>query len=138
MGLIKYGVVFGAGYALGRPDGRRRLMQLRGQVAELARHPTAKRLQERAWDLAGDQALAAKNLLDKRSRSTSDTGTEPSDPQPDGPGSTSGSAAPTQAPVEPTGFSGTTVAEDSEAVIMGRPPLPRPPITQSEKPSKDL
>jgi hypothetical protein len=85
MSLVTKAAVFAAGYAVGHPEGRRRIAQLREQVTELSRHPQVKQARERAWDLAGDQALAVKNRLTSRSRSAKDpvapdTGSHRSDP----------------------------------------------------------
>ena len=63
MGLTRYALVFGLGYALGRPDGRRRLGDLGQQTVELTRRPEVKRLRERSWDLAGDTVRAARKKL---------------------------------------------------------------------------
>ena len=62
MNLVKYGIAVAVGYHLGQPHGRRQLEQLRQQVIQLSKRPEVKRLQERGWDIAGEQALAAKNL----------------------------------------------------------------------------
>jgi hypothetical protein len=74
MGLITHALAFGVGYALGRPDGRQRLVQLTQQATELAGHPQVKRQRERSWDFANDQVLAAKRRMDARSRAAGSTG----------------------------------------------------------------
>ena len=68
MGLTRYALVFGLGYTLGRPDGRRRLSDLGQQTAALTRRPEIKRLQERGWDIAGDTLRAARKKLPATSR----------------------------------------------------------------------
>jgi hypothetical protein len=139
VGLTKYAVAIGVGYALGRPDARRRVGQLRGQLAELARHPKAKQLKERARGVAGAQALAAKHLLKKTSSSTRPADTDESGDPTDRPDSADSSAGPTKSSVVPSNFQqGTTGAEDSQAVIMGIPPLPRPPSQPSTPPESDV
>ena len=61
MGLFTKALIFGAGYALGHPQGRRQLVQAREQASRLAQNPRVVRAREHAWDVAGDQALAVKN-----------------------------------------------------------------------------
>ena len=63
MGLFAKAIIFGAGYALGHPQGRRQLVQLRGQATRLARNPRVVRAREQAWDVVGDQALAVQNRV---------------------------------------------------------------------------
>lgn len=84
MKLITTGLVLGLGYLLGRPQGRRRLAQLRGQLTDRVRNRGAERQQE----------------PQRRPRPYPGVATE-------------------------SGFTGTTVAEDSRAVITG---LPTPPL----------
>jgi hypothetical protein len=74
MGLITHALAFGAGYAVGRPDGRQRLVQLKQQATELAGHPQVRRQRERSWDFANGQVLAAKRRMDARSRGAGSTG----------------------------------------------------------------
>ncbi|WP_181780387.1 hypothetical protein [Pseudonocardia pini] len=69
MGLIRTAIVFGAGYLVGRPDGLEQLEKLRGQVVTLANRPEVRKVREQAWDIAGDQALAVKRRLPRRSPS---------------------------------------------------------------------
>ena len=66
MGLIKYGLAVGIGYHFGRPNGRQQLLWLRQQITELARIPAVRQLGERGWDVAGEHALAAKNLASEK------------------------------------------------------------------------
>ena len=68
MGLLTKALVFAAGYAVGHPEGRRRLQELTKQAK---RNPKVKQAKERAWDVAGDQALAVKNRVAKRVDSAS-------------------------------------------------------------------
>lgn len=62
MGLISHVIAAGIGYYAGQSEGRRQLEKLRRQVVEFARGPEVKRLRERGWDVAGDGALAARNV----------------------------------------------------------------------------
>jgi hypothetical protein len=66
MGLIKYGLAVGIGYHFGQPHGRQQLLWLRQQAIELSRKPAITQLRERGWDVAGERALAAKNLASKK------------------------------------------------------------------------
>lgn len=66
MGLIKYGLAVGIGYHFGQPNGRQQLLWLRQQITELARKPAITQLRERGWDVAGERALAAKNLASRK------------------------------------------------------------------------
>jgi hypothetical protein len=72
MSFTTKAAVFAAGYAVGHPEGRRLVVQLRDKAIELSRRPQVKQARERAWDIAGDQALAVKNRVTSRSRSTQD------------------------------------------------------------------
>jgi len=63
MKLLTKALVFAAGYAVGHPEGRRRLQELTKQAKH---NPKVKQAKERAWDVAGDQALAVKNRVAKR------------------------------------------------------------------------
>ena len=66
MSLIKYGIAVGLGYHLGQPHGRRQLKQLRRQIVRLSKRPEVKQLQERAWNIAGEHALAARTSPPRR------------------------------------------------------------------------
>lgn len=50
MGLLRTALVFGAGYAFGHPDGRRKLTELGGQARQLTQRPEVVQLRERSWD----------------------------------------------------------------------------------------
>jgi hypothetical protein len=63
MSLFTKALIFGAGYALGHPQGRRQLVQAREQASRLAQNPRVVQAREHAWDVAGDQALAVKNRV---------------------------------------------------------------------------
>jgi hypothetical protein len=65
MGLISHVIAGGFGYYAGQPEGRRQLEKLRRQVVEFAHGPEVKRLRERGWDVAGDGALAARNVASR-------------------------------------------------------------------------
>jgi hypothetical protein len=118
MGLTKYGLAAGIGYHLGQPHGRQQLRWLHQQIIGLARRPAVRNLRERGWDIAGDCALAASNLVARKLR-----------------GKSSAAAAATPSPADgapPNGFGGRTVAEDSQAVITGiAPPPPAGRVTPS-------
>jgi hypothetical protein len=66
MGLLSHGLAFGLGYMASRPGGRRRLGELRAKGAGLLRHPEVRRLRERGWDGAGEQARVVKRRIDVR------------------------------------------------------------------------
>jgi hypothetical protein len=119
MGLTKYGIAAGIGYHIGQPAGRRQLRWLSQQVVDLAR-PGVRDLRERGWDIAGDCALATRNLVARTLRGRRST------------------AAPavTRSPVEgtePNGFGGRTVAEDSITGIV--PPAPAGRVQQEVLPA---
>jgi hypothetical protein len=144
MGLIKYGLAVGIGYHFGQPHGRQQLLRVRQQIIEFAHKPAITQLRERGWDIAGERALAAKNLASKKLSGKSklaDTDTVPvddTDPAvangpsagtPDQAAAATGSAADGAAA---TGFGGRTVAEDSHAAIASAsapPPAGRVPPT---------
>jgi hypothetical protein len=110
MGLTKYGLAVGIGYHLGQPHGRQQLLWLRRQIIGLARRPAVRNLRERGWDVAGECALAARNLAAKKLSGKSKV-----------------AAAATGSPADdaaPTGFGGRTVAEDSQAALTGVVPPP--------------
>jgi hypothetical protein len=125
MGLTKYGLAVGIGYHLGQPYGRRHVRWLRQQVIGLARRPAVRKLRERGWDIAGECALDASNLVARKMRGRSKA------------------AADTRRPADlaatPTGFDGRTVAEDSQAAITGIAPPPpagrvRPTVLPADRP----
>jgi hypothetical protein len=123
MGLTKYGLAVGIGYHLGQPLGRQQLLWLRQQVIGLARRPAVRKLRERAWDVAGECALAARNLAAKKL-----------------PGTSKGAAAATASSADgaaPTGFGGRTVAEDSQAALTGVTPPPPAGRVPPTAPSAD-
>lgn len=68
MGLATHAAAIALGYLLGSPEGRARLAALGGKGRELAARPEVKQARERAWDLAGEAGLAAKNTLTARTR----------------------------------------------------------------------
>ena len=139
MKLITSGFVFGLGYLLGRPDGRRQLVKLRQQLTDIARKPEVKQLQERGWNAAGDRAIAAKNILEQKLRKNDGAvDGAPVDGKADSRGERGTRKPrfrrrPRPYPDAPTAtaFSGTTVAEDSHAVITG---IPTPPLAARTPP----
>lgn len=151
MGLFTTALVFGAGYTLGTPGGREQVTTYLRQARAQARTPQAVRLRERGWDIAADQvrtltrradadgadsdiaASPRRGVLRRRrprphpaaaNPAVTTTGTAPT-PQP--------SAAPT-APA-PADLGGTSVEEDSRAVLprMDSPP-PAPPAAAPQPP----
>jgi hypothetical protein len=118
MGLTKYGLAVGIGYHFAQPQGRQQLLWLRRQVIDLARRPAVRQLRERAWAIATERALAARNLAAEKL-----------------PAKSKGAAATTGIPADgaaPTGSGGRTVAEDSQAALTGvaaPPPAGRVPPT---------
>ncbi|HEY0811646.1 MAG TPA: hypothetical protein VGE11_00070 [Pseudonocardia sp.] len=127
MSLFKYVVAAAAGYYLGQPSGRRQIQRLRGQATELVHSPQATQLKERGWDIAGDRVSSAINLVRRKRRNGSaadlDAGATATDRLSNGaPGSGT-----------ETGFSGRTVAEDTQAVRTGiTPPTPVGRLTDAD------
>ena len=131
MGLATHAAAIALGYLLGSPAGRARLAALGGKGRELAARPEAKRARERAWDVAGEAGLAAKNRLTARTRrenagaapesGTSGSVSSVTDPPDDG----------AQTPDAPERLPATTVAEDTHAVVTG---LPTPDVDRPEPP----
>jgi hypothetical protein len=66
MGLLGHTVTFGLGYAMGRPDGRRRLAQLRSRAVELSRRPEAEQLRHSSRNLLQVGLDAARKRSDRR------------------------------------------------------------------------
>jgi hypothetical protein len=138
MSFVTKAAVFAAGYAVGHPEGRRRIAQLREQVTELGRHPQVKQARERAWDVAGDQALAVRNRLIGRSRSTKnpvapDTDTHPIRPSRDHTGGD---------PAVDTAAAGTAAAADglraTPAANEPLPPVPPARPIRVDAPDRDV
>ena len=99
MGLLTHGIAVGLGYLLGRPEGRQRLAEAGKQAAELRNRPEVTRLTERGKGVAVEQAQAVKDKVKARVRPTH--------------------FPPSQDTPAPTSLGGTTVAEDSEAAVLG-------------------
>lgn len=72
MGLATHALALALGYALGNPEGRAKLVALRGRAGEAAKQasarPEVKQAREKAWDLAGEAGAKAKNRLTSGSR----------------------------------------------------------------------
>lgn len=137
MSLFTHAVAFGIGMALGRPEGRRRFERLQGKGIEVLRSPQAQQVADRGRQLAGDGAQQIKRRLDARKERRSDPGQQqPSDSTagdgtPGGTTTAAGTAAPTaDAGATPRPVGGTTVAEDSQAVVTG---IPAPPLAAREQ-----
>jgi hypothetical protein len=124
MGLFTTALAFGAGYTLGRPDGRAQVTRYVRRARELAAKPEAKHLRERGRAAAGHQVAATVRRIDARIRAA----TAPR----------SYLTAPTPVPDNATaGFRGTTAVDDPRADLgLGTPspphhpgaPGPTPPI----------
>ena len=139
MGLLSHGIAVGIGYLLGSPQGRQRLNQVGGQVAELGRRPEVARLTERGKSVAVEQVEAVKQkVLAKTKDAAADEG-EPTGDKPARrvPGglrlstirlrrrSANAHFPPSEGAVKPAPLGGTTVIEDSEAALRGGKPTPR-------------
>jgi hypothetical protein len=156
MGLTTHAIAFGLGYALATPEGRARLVGLRDQGAELAKRPEVKQVRERAWDAVGDAGLAARNKLTARRAGSTGSGSSGTAlTGGTGTGDSPATAAPAPVAVVPTPgagaadtsvddtvlgevgperLAGTTVAEDTRAVVLG---LPEPdPALETPRPKK--
>jgi hypothetical protein len=156
MGLTTHAIAFGLGYALATPEGRARLVGLRDQGAELVKRPEVKQVRERAWDVVGDAGLAARNRINARRTGTTGSGSSgATSTGGTGTGDSPATAAPAPVAVVPTPgagaadtsvddtvlgevgperLAGTTVAEDTRAVVLG---LPEPdPELETPRPKK--
>jgi hypothetical protein len=67
MGLARYALVFGLGFAAGHPTGREKLRTLPGQVATLAKRPEAQQLRDKGKAAAEQAVETAKGRLGNRS-----------------------------------------------------------------------
>jgi hypothetical protein len=63
MGLTKYAIVFGLGYAVGHPDGRQKLRAVPAQVSELARRPEVEKVRVKGKAVADQAVQTAKQRL---------------------------------------------------------------------------
>lgn len=162
MGLITIAAAFGAGYTVGRPDGRAQLRRYLRQAREFANEPAVRRLRERGWDLTVDQLTGAKRRLNARSSGVV-PGPASSDPTAQNarhrlrrgwrrrpvvmaevtvltdqdratPHDPSGTdpSVPSAGPA--AGFGGSTVAQDSHAVTLGQGTLPPPYLPDPHRP----
>jgi hypothetical protein len=107
MGLARYALVFGLGYAAGTPAGRAQLRALPARLSALARRPQAQQLRDRGKAVAGQAVQTAKERL--------------------GSGSSRGDSSPgDSAPGRATG-SGATLTDDPDVAVHGTlPPGPVP------------
>jgi hypothetical protein len=67
MGLARYALVFGLGFAAGHPAGREKLKALPAQVSALARRPEAQQLRDKGKAAADQAVQTAKDRLGSRS-----------------------------------------------------------------------
>lgn len=120
MGILKYGLAVALGYALGRPDGRERLGQVGRQAAELGKRPEVAQLRERGRSAATDGVEAVKQkVATKRPFSRSRDAHFPA----------------SEGVTAPASLGGTTVMEDSEAAVLGRPATPHgEPSASADRP----
>lgn len=132
MGLLSHAVAAGVGYALARPEARRKL-------ADLAQHPKVKHLRDQGQDLATTGLHMAKTRLVRSGAAGTDAaGTDATESAATPPyvGVPSPSPSPSSPPSDPTalregvlpppeGF-GETVDEDPAAAVTRSPSLPRP------------
>jgi hypothetical protein len=141
MGLLRYGLAVGLGYALGRPEGRAQLARVGRQAADLTQRPEVTRLRERGKDLAADQAQKVKQKVKPRSDGTAGSATTDLTGS-DTTGRRRGLRNPSWRPrfsrsrnvhFPPPGdttptptLGGTTVVEDSRAAVLGTSATPRP------------
>ena len=131
MGLVKYGLAVGLGYLLGRPEGRAQLRNVGRQAAELGNRPEVARLREQGKNVAAEKVDAVKQKVTRKtdSATTTDGVAEPT--------ARRRISLPTQrlrfgrsrnahfpaseGTTPPSSLGGTTVMEDSEAAVLGRP-----------------
>jgi hypothetical protein len=151
MGLLKYAIAAGLGYALGRPEGRAQLARVGRQAADLTQRPEVAQLRERGKELATDQAQKVRQKVASRSDSstgTTATGTDTAaGTTATGPDATGGRlglrnaawrsrfsrsrnvhfpASEDVPPVPTPPLAGTTVEDDSHAAVAGATATPRP------------
>jgi hypothetical protein len=79
MGLARYALAFGLGFAAGHPTGRAKLQALPAQAKALAGRPEARRLREKGKAAAGQAVQTAKDRIGDRSSgaSSASVSTEP-------------------------------------------------------------
>jgi hypothetical protein len=78
MGLTRYALAFGLGFAAGHPTGREKLRTVPGRVATLARRPEAQQLKDKGRAAADQAVQTAKERLGNRSGSDTSTTAESS------------------------------------------------------------
>jgi len=75
MGLARYALAFGLGFAAGHPTGREKLRAVPGQVKALAARPEARQLRDKGKAAAGQAVQTAKDRFGDRSGTNGGTGT---------------------------------------------------------------
>jgi hypothetical protein len=73
MGLARYALVFGLGFAAGHPTGREKLQAVPGQLKTLAQRPEAQQLRDKGKAAAGQAVQTAKERLGNSSDSAGGT-----------------------------------------------------------------
>jgi hypothetical protein len=73
MGLARYALAFGLGFAAGHPTGREKLRTVPGRVSALARRPEAQQLKDKGRAAADQAVQTAKERLGNRSGSDAST-----------------------------------------------------------------
>jgi hypothetical protein len=80
MGLARYALVFGLGFAAGHPTGREKLRAAPGQLKTLAQRPEAQQLRDKGKAAAGQAVQTAKERLgnssDRAGGTTAESGTD--------------------------------------------------------------
>lgn len=138
MGLVSHGLAVGIGYLLGQPAGREKLRQVGQQAADLSRRPEVARLREQGKSVATEKVDAVKQKVAAvtSAKETDGTGTTPAGTAEPGDRPRRRLALPTErlrrgrsrtahfppspGTPPPASLGGTTVVEDSEAVVRGR------------------
>jgi hypothetical protein len=127
-------LIFGAGYALGRPEGRRK-------VAELAQRPEVKQAREQAVSTVSSGLETGKQRLSGKVSGAKDKNRGPSFPEsgarPDGPSVTAADIAPASGSQAGTASNASSLGTTSPGRTASSPasPSPTPTGTSSGTPS---